>query len=223
MKRLLYFTIIILLSLEIMMTSSCKVNEEIKAPIAEKIKKELSIHGDTRVDNYYWLNERENPKVIEYLKAENNYLKCKLEHTDSLQEVIFDEIVSRIKAKDSTVPYFDNGYYYYVRFEAQKEHPIYCRKKDNIENDEEILLDVNELSLGFPYYYLADYAVSQDNKILAYSVDSVGRRKYEIRFKNLQTGEEYSDKITNTDGEAEWASDDKTIFYIKKEEKKMMF
>ena len=200
------------------MMSSCSDTQKNDAPIAKKIEKKLSIHGDTRIDNYYWLNERENPEVINYLKAENEYTNKELAHTTNLQETIFDEIVSRIKGKDTSVPYKDNGYWYYVRYEEQKEHPIYCRKKENLNNKEEVLINVNELSLGFPYYNVVDYAVSPNNEILAYSVDTVGRRKYEIKFKNLKTGKEYSDNIKNTDGEVEWASDNKTIFYIKKDE-----
>ena len=198
--------------------NSCSERKKNDAPIAKKIEKKLTIHGDTRIDNYYWLNERENPNVINYLKAENDYTNKKLAHTKGLQETIFDEIVSRIKGKDSSVPYKDNGYWYYVRYEEQKEHPIYCRKKNNLDNEEEVLLNVNELSLGFPYYNVTDFAVSQNNEVLAYSIDTVGRRKYKVRFKNLLTGKNYSDVINNTDGETEWSSDNKTIFYIKKEE-----
>jgi len=218
MRSLIYFTISIFISLNIIMMSSCSEEKNNNAPVAKKIKKELKIHGDTRIDNYYWLNERENPEVIKYLESENEYLNKELAHTKGLQETIFDEIVSRIKGKDTSVPYKDNGYWYYVRYEEQKEHPVYCRKKDNLNNEEEILLDVNELSLGFPYYNVTDYAVSQNNEILAYSVDTVGRRKYEIKFKNLFTGNEYSDIIKNTAGETEWSSDNKTVFYIKKDE-----
>jgi len=218
MKSLIYFTISMFISLNIMIMSSCSESKNNKAPFAKKIEKKLKIHGDVRIDNYYWLNERENPEVIKYLKAENEYLYKELAHTSNLQEIIFDEIVSRIKGKDTSVPYKDNGYWYYVRYEEQKEHPIYCRKKDNLENIEEILLNVNELSLGHPYYNVTDFAVSQNNEILAYSIDTIGRRKYEIKFKNLLTNKEFSDVINNTDGESEWASDNKTIFYIKKDE-----
>ncbi len=201
-----------------MIMSSCSENKKNKAPIANKIVKKMKIHGDVRIDNYYWLNERENSEVIKYLEDENNFLNKELDHTSNLQETIFDEIVSRIKGKDTSVPYKDNGYWYYVRYEEQKEHPIYCRKKDNLNNEEEVLLNVNELSLGFPYYNVTDFAVSQNNEILAYSIDTVGRRKYEVRFKNLITDEEYSDVINNTDGETEWASDNETVFYIKKDD-----
>lgn len=201
-----------------MMMSSCSESKKNKVPIANKIEKKLKIHGDVRIDNYYWLNERENPEVIKYLEAENTYLNKELAHTLNLQETIFDEIVSRIKGKDSSVPYKDNRYWYYVRYEEQKEHPIYCRKKETLENKEEILLNVNELSLGFPYYNVTDFAISQNNEILAYSVDTVGRRQYEVRFKNLITGKDYKDIINNTDGETEWAADNKTIFYIKKDD-----
>ncbi len=200
------------------MINSCKKIDENMPPIAKKIAKEMTIHGQTRIDNYYWLKERDNEGVIKYLEQENDFLEKHLKHTEPLQQTIFEEISERIKAKDSSVPYKDNGYFYYLRFEEQKEHPIYCRKKNNLKEKEEILINVNELSLGFPYYHLSDYAVSPNNNILAYSIDTIGRRKYEIRFKNLKTGKEYNDIIHNTDGETEWASDNKTIFYIKKDD-----
>lgn len=201
-----------------MITASCKVKDEIDAPIADKIETKLTKHGDTRIDNYYWLNQRENPKVISYLEEENTYTEERLKHTKLLQDTLYKEIIGRIKPKDISVPYKDNGYYYYSRFEEHNEHPIYCRKKDNLNNSEEILLDVNKMSEGYPYYHVGDFAVSPDNKIITFSVDTVGRRIYEIRFKNLETGENLTELISETDGDMEWAADNKTVFYIKKDE-----
>jgi oligopeptidase B len=187
-------------------------------PKAEKIKKELTIHGHTRVDNYYWLNQRENPKVIDYLKAENEYLKAVMKHTEPLQKKIYDEIVSRIKQDDNSVPFLLNGYYYYARYEKGKEYPIYCRKKGGLENPEEILFNVNQLAEGHKYYNLTGYTrVSPDNKIAAYGVDTVSRRKYTLHFKNLASGEVLPEKIPNTTGGAVWAKDNKTVFYTVKD------
>ena len=218
MKSLLYFTIFILLSSEIMMTTSCKVKDETQAPVAKKIKKELYNLGETRIDNYYWMNERENPEVIKYLENENTYMFDKLKHTEKLRETLFDEIASRIKPDEQSVPYKDNGYFYYQKYEEQKEHPVYCRKKDNLENSEEILLNVNQLAEGYPFFNIPDFSISFDNKLMAFSVDTLGRRRYEIHFKNLETGEDLSDIIKNTDGELVWANDNKTVFYIIKDE-----
>ncbi|NOZ33818.1 MAG: S9 family peptidase [Chlorobi bacterium] len=218
MKRLLYFTVFLLIISEIMTTTSCKTNDTIHAPVAEKIKKKLVNFGNTRIDNYYWMNEHENPKVLKYLEDENAYTEKSLKHTEKLRETLFDEIAERIKPDDSSVPYKDNGYYYYQRYEEQEEHPIYCRKKEKLQNPEEILLDVNELAEGHPFFNVEDFSISYDNKLMAYSVDTLGRRRYEIHFKNLETEENLSDIIKNTDGELVWANDNKTVFYIRKDE-----
>lgn len=186
-------------------------------PKAEKIKKELSIHDDSRIDNYYWLNERENPKVIKYLEDENEYLKNVMKHTEKLQDKLFDEIVGRIKQTDESVPYSDNGFYYYRRFEEGKEYPIYCRKKGNLDAEEEIMLDVNEIAIGHEFCRVVGLRVSEDNRFLSFGVDTVSRRKYTIRFKDLTTGEMLNDEILNTTGWATWANDNKTVFYIIKD------
>ena len=144
-------------SVVILFLNSCQENQnEMKAPIAEKIKKELTIHGDSRIDNYYWLKERENPNVLEYLKAENAYTNAVLAHTEKLQEKIYNEIVGRIEQTDMSVPYFFNEYYYYNRFEEGKEYPIYCRKKGSMEAEEEIMLNVNEMAEGYEYFRCQD-------------------------------------------------------------------
>ncbi|MCG8411748.1 MAG: S9 family peptidase [Bacteroidales bacterium] len=206
---------LILLSLMVII-SSCtnQVNE--KYPIAKKISKELSIHGDTRIDNYYWLNERENPEVIKYLTDENTYTKSVLKKTEKFQEDLFLEMKGRIKETDESVPYKDNGYFYYTRYEEGKEYPIYCRKKESLDNQEEIMLDVNKMAKGYDYYNVGGLSVSPDNKLLAYGVDTVSRRKFTIMVKNLETGEIYSDKLEVTTGYAAWANDNKTMFYTQK-------
>lgn len=194
-----------------------KITKKIKPPIAKKIKKELIKHGDTRIDNYFWLRERENPEVISYLKAENAYLKETLKHTDDFQEKLFKEIVGRIKKDDSSVPYRKNGYFYYTRYEKEKEYPIYCRKKENMKGKEEVLLNVNNMAEGHKFYRVTGLSISPDNNKLSYGVDTISRRKYSIFIKDLKTGKILPDKIINTTGRAVWAEDNKTMFYTAKD------
>jgi oligopeptidase B len=182
-------------------------------PIAKKIPKKMEAHGDVRVDNYYWMNERENPEVIAYLTAENAYREAKMKHTEGFQKKLFEEIKGRIKQNDQSLPYKDNGYFYYTRFEEGKQYPIYCRKKGSLEAAEEVMLNGNEMSKGYKYFQVGGATVSPDNKILAYGVDTVSRRQYTIYFKNLETGELLSDKIALTTGGCSWANDNKTVFY----------
>jgi oligopeptidase B len=186
-------------------------------PAVEKIRKELTEHGNTRTDDYFWLNQSDNPKVLEYLKAENNYTDEMLRHTEALQEKLYNEIIGRIKQDDTSVPYKDNGYFYYTRYEDGKEYPVHCRKKGTIDAPEEILLNVNEMAKGKKFFNAAGLSVSMDNKFLSYGIDTVGRRKYNIFIKNLETGETYKDKIHNTTGYAAWANDNNTLFYTRKD------
>jgi oligopeptidase B len=189
----------------------------ISPPVAKKIPKELVIHNHKRVDNYYWLSQRDNPEVINYLKAENNYTYAVMKDTEELQEKIYGEIIGRIKQTDLSVPYFSNEYFYYVRYEEGKEYPVYCRKKETLENLEEILLDVNEMAKGFEYFEVSGIAVSPDNKMISYGVDTVGRRIYTIHFKNLESNENFDEEITGTTGGADWANDNKTVFFASKD------
>lgn len=192
-------------------------NKNMQPPTAEKIKKELTIHGHTRIDNYYWLNQRENPKVLDYLKAENDYTSALMKHTEPLQEKIYNEIIARIKQDDQSVPYKKNSFFYFDRYVKEKEYPIYCRKKETLKANEEILLDVNEMAKGYSYFNAASLQVSPNNKILAFGVDTLSRRIYEIKFKDLTSGKFFEDKIPNTTGNAVWANDNKTIFYTTKD------
>ncbi len=205
--------IIIMLYISLLSFSPLSGQAKIEPPRARKIPHEITVHGDTRVDNYYWLREREDPEVIRYLEAENEYTKAMLEHTEPLQEKLYDEIIGRIKQTDESVPYLDNGYYYYTRYEEGGEFPIYCRKKGNPDGEEEILLNVNEMAEGYSFYHVSGLNVSPDNKLLAFGVDSVGRRKYSLAFKDLETGEFLPDNITETDGYVAWAGDSRTIYY----------
>lgn len=189
---------------------------EIVEPKAKKIEKVLKMHEHERIDEFYWLNERDNPEVIEYLEEENYYRDSYMKDYKSLENELFEEIKSRIKEDDSSVPYLENGYYYYTRYEKGKQYPIYCRKKDNLENPEEILIDANKMSEGHEYFRIGGIDISPDNKIMAYSVDTVSRRLYTVHFKNLETGIISSQSISNTNGGVSWANDNKTVFYNQK-------
>jgi len=199
------------------MSSISDATELSSAPVARQIPKEMIIHGDTRIDEYYWLNQREDPDVIAYLEAENSYLAGKLKHTKPLQNKLFEEITGRIKQDDESVPYLSNGYYYYTRYEEDGEYPIYARKMGNLEAPEEIMLNVNEMAVGHDYYAVRGLSVSPDNKLLAYGVDVVSRRKYTIHIKNLETGELFADTIPITTGSTAWANDNLTFFYTARE------
>jgi oligopeptidase B len=189
----------------------------ISPPVAEKIKKELTVNGDTRIDNYYWMNDREDPKVIAYLKAENAYLDTMTHSSAKLRAKLYEEMKSRIMETDVSVPYLKEGYYYYSRYEQGKEYPVYCRKKGSTDAAEEIMLNVNDLAKGHSYYQVGGMTVSPDGQWLAYGVDTVSRRRYVIHIKNLQTGELQPELIAETSGNVAWASDNKTFFYTTKD------
>ena len=192
---------------------SCDMKNKLREPIAKKIEKKLSIHGDTRIDEYYWLNQRDDKNVINYLNAENTYRDEYMQDYKNLEEELFLEIKSRIKEDDSSVPYLDNGYYYYTRYEKDKQYPIYCRKKGDLKSDEEILIDANIMSEGYEYFRVGDIEISPNDKIMAYSVDTLSRRIYTIYFMDLETREVHKKNINNTSGSITWANDSETIFY----------
>ena len=178
----------------------------------------MTMHGHTRIDNYYWLNERENPEVLAYLEAENQYADACLKPTEPLQEQLFKEITGRIKQDDNSVPIKIRDYYHYTRFEEGKEYPIYCRKKHNLEAPEEILLDGNVLAEGHAFFDIGEVNISEDDRLLAYTVDTVSRRIYTLYVKDLETGELVGEPITGTSGNVVWASDNQTLFYGVKDE-----
>lgn len=188
------------------------------APKAKKIDKILTTHGHERNDPYYWLNERENAEVIKYLEEENAYCDHQMRDTEDLQELLFEEMKARYKEDDQSLPYFFNEYWYIVRYEIGKEYPIFSRKFQTLDNEEEILLDVNVLANGQQYMEVASLAVSPNNRLMSYSFDDLGRRIYTICFKNLETGENFEDRIENTTGKAVWADDNEHVFYIRKDE-----
>ncbi len=206
-------------------------NKMSQAPDAKKIPYPISYHGDTRIDDYYWMRLSDEQKnadeksrdeqttdVLSYLNAENDYTRQQLAHTDAFKDKLFLEMKGRIKETDQSVPVKENGYYYYTRFEAGQDYAYNCRKKESLETGkEEILINGPELAKGKDYWALASYDVSEDNKILCYGTDIVSRRIYTIEFKNLETGEMLSDKLEGTSGGATWAGDNKTVFYSKKD------
>lgn len=194
-----------------------KKSKIMEAPRAKKEVKLLEIHGDVRQDPYYWLNDRENQEVIDYLEAENAYREKVMAGTVDLQDKLFAEMKGRIQEDDQSVPYRLDGYYYYTRYESGKEHPIYCRKEGSLDAAEEILLDVNVLAEGHAYYNVGGLSVRTDKKMIAFGEDTLSRRIYTIRFKDLETGEVLKEQIPNTTGSFVWANDNKTGFYSVKD------
>lgn len=186
-------------------------------PKAKQESKILEAHGDQRHDEFYWLNQRENPEVRKYLEEENAYYKKETQHLEDFTEDLFQEMKSRIKEDDSSVPYFLDGYWYQAKFEKGKDYPIYTRRKDHIDAEEKILFDVNQMAEGFDYYKLLGISISPDNKLAAFGVDNVSRREYTIHIKDIETGEVLDQKIEKTTGSSCWASDNKTLFYTRKD------
>ena len=187
----------------------------------------MKIHGHNRVDDYYWMrltdeqksakkSDAQTQKVVDYIDTETDYLNNSLKHTKPLQEKLYNEMVGRIKKDDQSVPYFENEYYYYTRYEKKKEYPIHCRKHKDLDNNEEIILDVNILAEGYDYFAIGGMSVSPDNQWLSYGVDTLSRRFYKIYFKHLISGKVLEQTIPNTTGGVAWANDNKTVFYTSK-------
>ncbi len=197
--------------------------DNIKPPTAEKVAKVFNEHGETRNDDYYWLNQREDEKVLNYLRAENAYADTMMAATKDLQAKLFAEMKGRIKEKDESVPYKKNGYWYVSRFDEGAQYPVYVRKKESLTAPDEVLIDQNIMAKGFPYFAVGAMAISDDNRIMAYTVDTVSRRLYGIRFKDLTTGTVYPETIANAEGRSiAWAADNKTLFYVKKDVKTLL-
>ncbi|MDO8806082.1 MAG: S9 family peptidase [Elusimicrobiota bacterium] len=184
-------------------------------PKAKKIPHSLENHGQVRVDDYYWMKDRKNPDVTAYLKAENAYAAAAMKHTGKLQEKLFKEMKGRIKEDDSTVPFKYGEYYYYKTYKTGLEYPVYARKKGSADAAEEVLLDVNEVAKGKSFCQVKFPAIRPDHKMIAYAVDTGGRRFYDVYFKDLGTGKLYGDKISNTSGNMVWANDNRTLIYVK--------
>ncbi|MDQ3190567.1 MAG: S9 family peptidase [Bacteroidota bacterium] len=201
---------------------------EAVAPNAEKIPFEIISHGQKRTDNYFWMRlsdeqknsvekDEQTQKVINYLNAENDYRKQVLKHTEVLQKKLYIEMKGRILEKDESVPYSQNGYWYYTRYEEGQEYPVYCRKKGDMKAKEEIMLNVNEMVKGHSYYQVSGLNISEDNNLLAFGVDTLSRRKYTIYVKDLATGKITDTPVPETTGSSTWANDNKTLFYTKKD------
>lgn len=186
-------------------------------PKAKKTDKILEIHGDRRVDSYFWMNERENPEVLKYLEEENAYCDFVMKDTQDLQNELFEEMKARYKKDDESLPYFFNEYWYFVKYQDNNEYPIFSRKHLTLENPEEIILDVNILAEGKQFFEVGSVAVSPNNELATFSSDHVGRRIYNIQIKNVITGEILPDQIPNTTGKAVWANDNQHVFYIRKD------
>lgn len=225
MKRYAFSTTLFLIACSTTNNMQQDQSGSVQPPKAKVLEHKIITHNDTLIDNYFWMrlsDEEKNAKkpnqhtkdVLDYLNAENEYLDKKMKHTEQLQTAIYKEIIARIKQDDESVPVTINGYSYYSRFEEGQDYPFYCRKVVGSET-EEIMLNGPEMGKNKSYFAIGDYTVSENNEILAYSVDYVSRRQYTIFLKNLITGEVYEDKIENSNGGITWANDNKTIFYTK--------
>jgi oligopeptidase B len=182
-------------------------------PVAAERPVELVNHGVTRVDPYFWMNQREDPEVLAYLEAENAYTEAVMAPVKALEETIFEEIIGRIVQDDASVPYLENGYYYYTRYEEGKEYPIYARRQGSLDAPEEVLLDVNEAAEGHAFYDVRGTAVSDDGRYFAFTVDTVGRRVARLHVKDLRTGEILPESVYPMTGNVEWAADNRTLFF----------
>ena len=195
-------------------------SKDLKPPVAEIKSYQRILHGDTVTDNYYWMIDYfkkgpDSTKVVDYLKAENVYLDTMMSGTKNFEEKLFTEMKSRIKEKDESVPVFKNGFFYYSRTEEGKQYFKYCRKKGTLDAKEEVLFDADEMAKGHPYYSAVGFNISEDNKLMAFGVDTVSRRQYTIYIKNLETSEIYKDAMTPASGSSVWANDNKNTFLYK--------
>ena len=192
-------------------------NKNNTPPKATKLPTTFSTHGDSRTDDYYWLRERESETVLAHLRAENAYTDAVMAPLQDFKEQLFQEMKGRIKEKDESVPVRDGAYWYYARYDEGAEYPLYCRKHLSLEADEEVMLDLNERAAGHGYYSATFPETSDDDTVAAIGEDTVSRRLYTLRFRNLTTGEWYPDEIPNTEGgNYAWAADNRTVFYIRK-------
>ena len=197
-------------------TPEMKPDASLIPPIADQKPYQHKIHDDIRMDPYYWLKERENPEVIDYLERENDYYQKSTKHLIPLQDELFKEMKGRIKEEDNSVPYFYNGYWYITRYEKGQDYPVYTRKKDSLSAAEEILFDCNEMAKGHEYFRLVGINISPDNTKVIFGIDTVSRRQYILKVKDLITGEIFDTSITNSTGGSAWAKDNEHFFYTLK-------
>lgn len=198
--------------------SAVMLNTQTRAPVAKKVPHELTAHSVTRNDNYYWMRDdsRTDKEILAHLDEENSYVETVLAPLKGNREALYEELVSRIEKDDSTVPVFDNGYWYYTRYSGENEYPIYLRKP-TLEAEPSVLLDANIMSEGHDYFSIGSYAISSDNKLLAYSEDTLSRRIYTIFVKDLESGDKLNDVLEGTSGRVVWANDNTHLFYVKKD------
>ena len=217
MKSLFYTFIGIALLMACQSNKTMTSPKNLTPPTADKIEYQHKIHNDIRIDNYYWLRERNNPEVIDYLERENNYYEKMTAHTDALKEDLYEEMKGRIKEEDSSVPYFYNGYWYITRYEKGKEYPIYTRKKGSLTAVEELLFDCNVMAKGTDYFRLTGMNVSPDNNKVAFGLDLVSRRQYKIYIKDLTTDTILETELENTTGGSVWDASGQYLFYTNKD------
>jgi oligopeptidase B len=193
-------------------------------PMPEKRPHELTLHGDTRIDEYFWLRDdsRQDPQMLAYLESENAYFRKNMAHTESLQETLYAEMTGRLDPDDSSVPYFKDGYWYYRRYDKGSEYPIYARRKGNMEADEEVLINGNLRAEGHSFYSLAGLEVSDDHRYVAFAEDTVGRRINVISVLDTQTGEILPEQIGNAEGALAWSADGQYLFYLNKHLKTLL-
>ncbi|MDE1465388.1 S9 family peptidase [Spartinivicinus poritis] len=232
MKQCSNGSIIWLASLAILLISNNVVSTPVEntvnmlksPPVAKQQPKMLKVHGEERVDPYFWLrdDERKAQPVLDYLQAENNYTQTSLKPVSHLQEQLYQEMIGRLEKDDSSVPYQRGDYWYYSRFEGDDEYEKLCRRKGHLTATETIILDLNQRAEPYNYYQLGEAEVSFNQQLLAFSEDTQGRRQYSIHIKSLTTGKLLTDELTGTSGDIAWASDNKTLFYTRKHPKTLL-
>ena len=206
----------LILAAALMTSTSLSAQTPTPPDVAKKPYTVKAPHGAERSDEYYWLRDdtRKNPEMLAYLNAENAYTDAVMAPLKPLQDKVYEEIVARIKQDDASVPYRERGHWYYTRYETGKDYPVYARRQGSMEGAEEVMLDVNAMAAGKEYFSVGDWEVSQDNKLLAWAEDDVGRRQYVIRVKDLATGQVFDDVIRGVSANIVWADDNKTLFYV---------
>lgn len=197
--------------------SACRREPAVQPPVAKVVPHKFEKHGDVRTDNYYWMHQRDNPEVKAYLNAENAYAEAVMAPLKGLQDKLFQEFKTRIKQTDTSVPYLYEGFYYYTRTEQDKQYPIHCRKRASLEAPEQVVLDVNEAAKGFKYFSAVPPRPSPDGKLAAYGFDTAGRRFYQWRFRDIQTGKLLPDTLAGITENIAWANDSRTVFYTKQD------
>lgn len=188
-----------------------------KPPKAAIKPHELTAHGDVRIDNYYWLNQRDDPEVLDYLQAENVYLAAVMDHTSGLQDKLVEEMKGRIKQDDSSAPYFEKGFWYYTRYVPGGEYPLHCRRRGSLHAPEEVMLDGNAMGKDLGYFSLRGARISPDTRLVVYGVDTVGRRFYDLHVRDLASGADLPDVIGQVTGNVVWALDNRTLFYTRQD------